>query len=57
MKHSYSLEMPPAIRRISNSCKVVEYSHVAECKYELCHIPRRSHAWASLNLGGRDLDC
>jgi len=39
MKYSYSPEMPPTINQISNSCKVVEYSDVVECEYELCHIP------------------
>jgi len=44
MKYSYSPETPPTIRRISNSCKVVEYSHVVECEYELRHIPIGLHS-------------
>jgi len=39
MKYSYSPDMLPTIRRISNSCKVVEYSHVVKCEYKLRHIP------------------
>jgi len=39
MKYLYSPEMPPTICCISNCCKVVEYSHVVECKYKLFHIP------------------
>jgi len=39
IKYSYSPETPPTIRRISNSCKFAEYSHVVECEYELRHIP------------------
>jgi len=39
MKYWYSPETLLTIRRISNSCKVVEYSHVVNCEYELCHIP------------------
>jgi len=41
MKYLYLPEMPLTIRRISNSCKVVEYSHVVECGYELHHIPSK----------------
>jgi len=45
IKYSYSPETPPTIRRISNSCKFAEYSHVVECEYELRHIPTGGMAY------------
>jgi len=48
IKCSHSPETPPTIRRISNSCKFAEYSHVVECEYELRHIPTNWDAFTAI---------